>query len=160
MDRLLRIKYEGVFYHVTSRERHHSDVFDDDESCLPFLKILTYVVSQAGWVRHGCDLMSSYQSLAGDVTPPDLLSVGMIKSQLFRQKNKAKQLYADFVAQEVGKESIWSNLRQQLNPVQPLHAIANAHKSRDDSIVEAYQSGAYSYSPIADYVNVHFTTVG
>ncbi|MDQ6988927.1 MAG: transposase [Mariprofundaceae bacterium] len=270
MARLLRIEYEGAFYHVTSRGNHQNNIFDDDEDRECFLKIFTDVVSRQGWVCHGYCLMSnhyhliietphanlskgmrqlngvytqsynrrhskvghlfqgryksiivdaqayllelsryvvlnpvragmvkdasewpwsSYRAMIGDAIRPDLLRVDMILNQFSEQKDKAECLYAGFVAEGVGKESIWSNLRQQvflghddfistaqakakgsfdnnvpkvqqLAPAKPLHEIANAHKSRNAAIVAAYQSGAYSYSQIAGYFNVHFTTVG
>ena len=41
-----------------------------------------------------------------------------------------------------------------------LQAIAEAHQSRDDDIVAAYATGAYSYPQIAEYFGLHFTTIG
>ncbi len=157
------------------------------------MELSRYVVLnpvRAGMVRNVSEWpWSSYRSMIGDDTPPDLLSVEMILSQFSEQKDKARNLYASFVAEGVGRERIWSNLTQQvflghddfvstaqaqakgsvennipkvqqLAPAKSIHEIAGAHKSRNVAIVAAYQSGSYSYSQIADYFNIHFSTAG
>jgi len=170
--------------------RYKSIIVDAQAYLLELSRYVVLNPVRAGMVKNVSEWSwSSYRSMIGDDTPPDLLSVEMILSQFSEQKDKAKHLYAGFVAEGIGKESIWSNLTrqvflghddfvstaqakakgrfdnnipkvQQLAPAKPLHQIADAHKSRNDAIVAAYQSGAYSYSQIADFFNIHFTTVG
>lgn len=170
--------------------RYKSIIVDAQAYLLELSRYVVLNPVRAGMVKDISEWSwSSYRSMIGDDTAPDFLSVEMILSQFSEQKDKAKYLYAGFVAEGVGKESIWSNLTQQvflghndfvstaqtkakgsfdnniprvqqLAPAKPLHAIADSHKTRNDAIVAAYQSGAYSYSQIADYFNIHFTTVG
>jgi len=168
--------------------RYKSIIVDAQAYLLELSRYVVLNPVRAGMVKDVSEWSwSSYRSMIGDDTTPDFLSVEMILSQFSEQKDKAKYLYAGFVAEGVGKESIWSNLTQQvflghddfvstakakgsfdnniprvqqLAPAKPLHAIADSHKTRNDAIVAAYQSGAYSYSQIADYFNIHFTTVG
>ena len=170
--------------------RYKSIIVDAQTYLLELSRYVVLNPVRAGMVKDVFEWpWSSYRSMAGDDTAPAFLNVEMILSQFSEQKDKAKHLYAGFVAEGVGKESIWSNLTQQvflghddfvstaqakakgsfdnniprvqqLAPEKPLHEIAGAYGSRNDAIVAAYQSGAYSYSKIADYFSVHFTTVG
>ena len=133
---------------------------------------------------------SSYGAMIGATKVPDFLFVDMLLSHFSEAKGKAQRLYASFVAEGVGKEGIWSNLQkqvflghdafvsavqakaqglnvdknipkvQQLPPAKSLQEIAAMHESRNAAIVAAYQTGVYSYSQIAEYFNMHFTTVG
>ena len=100
------------------------------------------------------------------------------------------QGYRQFVAQGIGQESKWRFLNRQvflgdydfvqqmqqkikalsedLNipkaqrrpPAPSLEKIAQAHASRNEAIVAMYATGEYSYSQIAAFFNMHFTTVG
>lgn len=133
---------------------------------------------------------SSYAAMAGLEKVPSLLSVNPVLAHFSRQRDKAQQLYANFVAEGVNKESVWSDLKQQiflghddfvskvqekakgecldsnipkvqqLAPARSLQDIAAIHENRNAAIVAAYKTGVYSYSQIADYFNIHFTTVG
>ena len=38
--------------------------------------------------------------------------------------------------------------------------IAEAHESRNNAIVAAHATGAYSYQQIAEFFGLHFTTIG
>jgi len=133
---------------------------------------------------------SSYSAMIGMNDIPGLLSVDALLGYFSRQRTLAQQQYASFVADGVSKESIWSELKQQIflghddfvikaqgkttssrldgnipkvqrrPPARSLQEIAAMHENRNAAIVAAYQTGAYSYSQIAACFNVHFTTVG
>ena len=105
------------------------------------------------------------------------------------KRNEAVQEYRQFVVQGIGQESIWRYLNRQvflgddhfvqqmqqktialsedLNipkaqrrpPAPPLEKLATAHASRNEAIVAMYATGEYSYSQIAAFFNIHFTTV-
>ena len=49
---------------------------------------------------------------------------------------------------------------QRRPPALPLRKIAQAHANRNEAIVAMYTTGEYSYSQIAAFFNMHFTTVG
>lgn len=49
---------------------------------------------------------------------------------------------------------------QRRGPAPTLKAIAARHKNRNRAMVEAYETGEYSYQRIGKYFGVHFTTVG
>lgn len=49
---------------------------------------------------------------------------------------------------------------QRRPPAPPLKAIAEAHPERDTAMRAAWATGEYSYTQIAAYFGVHFTTVG
>jgi len=133
---------------------------------------------------------SSYGAMVGMESTPSFLSVEPVLELFSANRGKAKQLFANFVAEGVNRESIWSELKQQiflghddfvsnvqgkakglcldsnipkaqqLAPAKSLQEIAEIHKERNFAMLAAYQTGVYSYSQIADYFNVHFTTVG
>jgi len=49
---------------------------------------------------------------------------------------------------------------QRLPPALPLSDIADMYDNRDQAIIAAYETGAYSYAKIAIFFHVHFSTVG
>ena len=49
---------------------------------------------------------------------------------------------------------------QKRAPAPPLAELVSEFKSRNEGIVAAYETGAYSYQQIADFYGLHFTTVG
>lgn len=49
---------------------------------------------------------------------------------------------------------------QRRGPAPALDAIAARHKDRNRAMVEAYETGEYSYQRIGQHFGVHFTTVG
>ncbi len=49
---------------------------------------------------------------------------------------------------------------QRRPPALPLKKAAQAHANRNEAIVAIYATGEYSYSQIAAFFDVHFTTVG
>ena len=48
---------------------------------------------------------------------------------------------------------------QRRPPAPPLEKLAQAHVNRNETIVAMYTTGEYSYSQIAAFFNIHFTTV-
>ena len=102
----------------------------------------------------------------------------------------ARRRYRQFVLEGMGGTTLWAALRQQIcldderfvermqreaeiqgdelsipraqrrAPVPSLAAIARAHRDRDDAIVTAYGTGAYSYREIAEHFQLHLATVG
>ncbi len=49
---------------------------------------------------------------------------------------------------------------QRRPPAPSLKAIASTHENRNQAIVAAYATGGYSYQQIAEFFDLHFTTVG
>ncbi|MGR8980850.1 MAG: hypothetical protein ACU84H_12280 [Gammaproteobacteria bacterium] len=49
---------------------------------------------------------------------------------------------------------------QRRPPAPPLADIAKSSANRNDAIVSAHATGEYSYQEIADFFNLHFTTIG
>ena len=49
---------------------------------------------------------------------------------------------------------------QRRAPALPLDKIEQQHKTRNEAIVAAYATGAYSYQAIANYYGLHLATVG
>ena len=133
---------------------------------------------------------SSYRVMTGEVIAQPWLSTDGLLAQFATQREDAIRRYIEFVAQGIGQESIWNNLNRQvflgdnnfvlrmqnkikrLNqdvnipkaqrrpPAQPLEEIEKTCGSRNHTIVVAYSTGEYSYQQIANFFNVHFTTVG
>ena len=49
---------------------------------------------------------------------------------------------------------------QRRGPAPVLQVILEKHRNRDDGIVAAYETGAYSYREIAEHLGLHLATVG
>ena len=133
---------------------------------------------------------SSYMAMTSDVIAPPWLSTDGLLAQFATQREKAIRRYTEFVAQGIDQESIWNNLNRQVflgdnnfvlrmqdkikklsqdvnipkvqrrSPARPLKEIEKTCASRNVAIVAAYATGEYSYQQLADFFNVHFTTVG
>jgi REP element-mobilizing transposase RayT len=59
-----------------------------------------------------------------------------------------------------GKEDIHIPKSQRRAPPPTLDTIVSGHADRNQAIVAAHATGAYSYQQIGDFFGVHFTTVG
>ncbi len=135
-------------------------------------------------------LWSSYNAMVGEATAPPWLATDKLLAQFAGKRNKAAQGYSQFVAQGIGQESIWRLLNRQVflgddrfvqqmqqkakalpedfnipkaqrrPPAPSLKKLAEVHACRNAAIVAMYATGEYSYSQIAAFFNMHFTTVG
>ena len=146
----------------------------DKDSHLP--ELARYVVLnpvRAGMVREPQEWKwSSHRAMAGDVAPPPWLAADALLAHFGKRRAEARRRYRQFVAEGIGRESVWKNLRQQIYlgdekfvermqqqarmqgdelsiplaqrraPVPPLATIAVNHANRDDAIVAAYATGA------------------
>jgi len=171
--------------------RYRSIVVDADAYLLELSRYVVLNPVRAGMVEEASQWpWSSYRATAGLADVPRLLSVEPLLSCFSGQGIKAQQQYAGFVAEGVNKESVWSELQQQiflghdafvmdvqgkagdsrynsnipkaqqLPPAKPISEFAAMYERRNEAIVAAYQTGVYSYGQLADYFNIHFTTVG
>ena len=164
----------------------------DKDSHLP--ELARYVVLnpvRAGMVREPQEWKwSSHRAMAGDVAPPPWLAADALLAHFGKRRAEARRRYRQFVAEGIGRESVWKNLRQQIylgdekfvermqqqarmqgdelsiplaqrrTPVPPLATIAVNHANRDDAIVAAYATGACSYREIGEYFSLHLATIG
>ena len=135
-------------------------------------------------------LWSSYRAMIQEASTPAWMAIDGLLAQFSTQRSEAIQRYIDFVVQGVGQESIWSSLNRQIflgddkfvlrmqdkiksksedvnfpkaqrrAPALPLVEYQKAHNTRNEAIVSAYSTGEYSYQALADFFNLHFTTVG
>ena len=133
---------------------------------------------------------SSYRVSVGLEPAAPWLSVDGLLAQFSQRRSLAQQRYAQFVAEGLQAASPWLNLKGQVflgdeqfvqrmqdhlqsgkddvqiplaqrrPPPPPLAEIERHAQDRNASMVAAYATGGYSYQQIADYFEVHFTTVG
>jgi putative transposase len=133
---------------------------------------------------------SSYRAMIGEAAAPTWLATDGLLAQFSDKREEAIRRYIRFVSEGGNQISIWNNLNRQVflgddrfvvrmqdkikglsqdvnipkvqrrPPAPSLAKIAKAHESRNHAAVSAYASGEYSYQQIADFFNLHFTTVG
>jgi len=133
---------------------------------------------------------SSYLATVGKVQRPEWLATEKLLSHFSGRKGGAQCQYMDFVAEGMGRENLWSDINRQiylgdddfvleaqskanqhehdgnipraqrLHPAKPLADIADQYSDRNRAIAACYASGEYSYSQIAEYFGVCYTTVG
>ncbi len=131
---------------------------------------------------------SSYHAMTASMTAPPWLTCATVRQQL-RQRTRHSD-FSRFVAAGIDLPTIWSALRQQIYlgddhfvqrsqraaglsgdpraipriqrraPAPQLETLARQYRDRDDAIVTAYATGAYSYRQIADFFNLHPATIG
>jgi len=159
-----------------------------------FLELGRYIVLnpvRAAMVKHPrLWAWSSYGATIGEATAPAWLTIVDLLAEFGKRSAAARRKYQQFVAEGMGAESVWKELKgqiylgdddfvermqgklgerdedvnipraQQRGPALKLSAIRRQYKNRDDGIRAAYETGAYSYQQIAKDFGVHFTTVG
>ena len=133
---------------------------------------------------------SSYQATVNEAVAPEWLAIDYLLSQFSVQRKTAIRKYKTFVQDGLKRGSIWSELNNQIylgdqdfiNRVQQnlgenkkdlqipkiqkrsiaksLQEYEKTSRSRDEAIVKAYASGAYSYQMLGDYFDLHFTHIG
>lgn len=133
---------------------------------------------------------SSYPASAGEFKAPAFLTTDALLSIFGKRKRKAREHYVRFVAEGVGQESPWRHLQQQIYlgdeafvrrmqaeagntgdqfsvpklqrraPAPSLAAIEASHTDRDEAMIAAHATGAYSYREIAAHFGLHPASVG
>ncbi|MBF0218148.1 MAG: transposase [Gammaproteobacteria bacterium] len=133
---------------------------------------------------------SSYRALVGETPVPRWLTTDGLLSQFGKRRSDAQRRYSRFVHEGIGKERIWGKLHQQIYlgnenfvermqkrmevkgdeltipgaqrraPPPSIAEIADKYIERDDAIMAAYATGAYSYREIAEYFSLHLASVG
>ena len=191
----------GVFTQASNRKhsrtghlfqgRYHAVLVDRDEYFLELARYTTLNPVRAGMVTHpGNWPWSSYRAMVGSAKGPPWLTTKTILELFNKRQRLARKECRRFVAEGIGNESIWKDLRRQIflgdesfieqmqakldieshdvniprkqqrPPAPSLEAIHATHRNRDQAIVAAYETGDYSYYQIAAYFGLHFTTVG
>jgi putative transposase len=191
----------GFFTQATNRRHNRSGhlfqgrfkgILVDKDSYL--LELTRYVVLnpvRAGIVKHpGKYAWSSYQAMMGKVSSPKWLETDGLLSLFSKQRSAARRKYSEFVQEGIGRNELWSNLRQQIYlgdekfvnrmqeklevagdelsipraqrraPPPSIEAIVSNHSNRNEAIYAIYSTGAYSYREIAEYFDIHLATVG
>lgn len=133
---------------------------------------------------------SSYGATAGIAAAPGCLTTDSLLSLFARRRLVARERYVRFVAEGIGQPSPWQALRQQIYlggdefirrmqahagddvdaiavpklqrraPAAPLGEIEALYAERDQAIVAAHGTGAYSYREIAAHFGLHPGSVG
>ncbi len=133
---------------------------------------------------------SSYRAMVGETPAPGWLATAGILAQFAKRRTVAQRRYGEFVKQGIKNAPIWRALQQQIYlgdekfvkqvqrkteiqgdelsipraqrraPAPSLAKIATKHRNRNNAIVAAYATGAYSYREIAEYYGLHLATVG
>lgn len=132
---------------------------------------------------------SSYRSMIGEQRSPEWLETDWLLSQFSVRKKSAILKYKDFIRAGAGQPSIWGELTQQIYlgdehflmemqkamdqqadlseipraqrrpPAESPGYYEEKYQDRKRGMVEAYRSGDYTMKEIAEYFNVHYSTV-
>lgn len=190
----------GVFTQYSNRRhgrtghlfqgRYKAILVDGDSYLLELARYVVLNPVRAGMVPDpGRWPWSSYRAMIGTVAAPDWLATDGLLAAFAERRATAIQRYMRFVAEGIGVDSIWNNLKgqaflgndafvarslrhvkqkddvnipkaQRRAPPPSLDRIANKHRNRNAAVVAAHATGGYSYQQIAEYFGLHFTTVG
>jgi DNA-directed RNA polymerase specialized sigma24 family protein len=118
------------------------------------------------------------------------LTTSAVLAAFSRNRLQARERYRRFVQEGIGAASIWSGLNRQVflgddgfvermqrridgakddvqipklqrrAPAPTLAELAERAESRNEAIVAAHATGAYSYSEIGAFFGLHFATIG
>lgn len=133
---------------------------------------------------------SSYRATVGLEASNPALQIDAVLGLFGTRRVDARKRYAGFVADGVGRASVWESLRQQIYlgdeafvarmqaqteivgrsvtipitqrrpPAPSLEVICADYPDRNAAIRVAYSSGGYSYQQLADHFRLHPATVG
>lgn len=132
---------------------------------------------------------SSFRATAGAEPAPSWMHPASLLEHFSQDRAEAQTRYRKFVSDGIGDSCVWQNLRQQLYlgdrefvkrmqaacelpdhpgvnaehrrpPVASLDEITTAARTRNEALVEAYRTGAYSYTDLARYFGLHPGSVG
>lgn len=171
--------------------RYKAILVDGDSYLLELTRYVVLNPVRAGMVELPGDWRwSSYLDMLGARSAPHWLAIDGLLAQFAHERQEAVRYYVQFVAEGIGRESIWQDLNRQIYlgdnafvermqarceglsktvgvpraqtraPAPPLAELTSKYRNRNDAIVAAYATGAYSYQQIADFYELHFTTVG
>lgn len=142
---------------------------------------MTKTVGQYPW--------SSYRAMIDKAETPDWLDKEWVLGHYGKRISSAQKNFITFVREGKKQSPIWEQLRQQLylgdeqfvNQLQskyaldkdlsevtkvqrkrsskPLSYYANKHNNRNDAIYAVYKNGTYSQKEIANYFDMHYSTV-
>ncbi len=170
--------------------RYKAILVDQERYLLEVARYVVLNPVRAGMVRQAQDWpWSSYGAMTGQTEPPRWLATDVLLSAFGGTRAQAMQQYAEFVAAGRKAPPLWDSLQGQVYlgdagfvgrmlakagqapalqvpraqrrvPPMPLAEIAALHPDRDAAIAAAHATGRYSYTEIAAYFDVHFTTVG
>ncbi len=170
--------------------RFKAILVDRDSYLLELARYVVLNPVRARMVEEAADWpWSSYGATAGEASCPPWLSTDWLLAQFGTGRDEAQRRYRAFVAEGV-QRNLWSDLRQQIylgddsfvakvqqniraqgdilniphvqrrNPALTLSELAAQFPDRNDVIVAAYSTGAYSYQEIARFFNIHPATIG
>jgi len=169
--------------------RYKAILVDRDAYLLELTRYVVLNPVRAGMVEMPGDWRwSSYLDMLGARSAPRWLAVDGLLAQFADERQEAVRCYVQFVAEGIGRGSIWQDLNRQIylgddafvermqarreglsktvgvpqaqKRAPALAELMSEYKNRNEGIVAAYKTGAYSYQQIADFVGLHFTTVG
>ncbi len=157
------------------------------------LELARYVVLnpvRAGMVADAGDwVWSSYPAMLGRVPAPPWLETDWVLGQFGPARAAAQAAYAAFVAEGVGRSSVWDGLRcqvflgtdgfverhsalasdpqrfrevpraQRRGLAKTLSAFGDQSATPREAMAQAFLSGAYTMQKIAEHFGVHYSTV-
>lgn len=169
--------------------RYKAILVDRDSYLLELARYVVLNPVRAGMVKEpGAWPWSSYRSMIGERPAPAWLATDGLLAAFGSGRRDAVRAYIAFVAEGVGGELIWRNLKSQVflgdedfvarnlkrigaqedvnipraqrrPPPPSLEEIERKHGQRNAAMVAAYATGGYSYQQIGAHFGVHFTTV-
>ena len=162
--------------------RYKAILVDGDSYLLELTRYVVLNLACAGMVELPGDWRwSSYLDMLGVRSAPHWLATDGLLAQFWSERQEAVRCYAQFVAEGIGRASIWRELNCQIYlgddafvermqaqreglsktvgvpqtqkraPAPPLAELVSEFKSRNEGIVAAYETGAYSYQQIVDF---------
>lgn len=133
---------------------------------------------------------SSYRAMVGEAPVSPWLATDGLLALFGKRRAEARRRYRRFVLDGIGGKDLWANLSQQIYlgderfvkrmqkrvkqpgdelnipraqrraPAPSLAKLERRHRSRDDAMVAAHATGAYSYREIGEYFGLHPASVG
>lgn len=169
--------------------RYKALLIDKDSYLLEVIRYVLLNPVRANMVKTaGQYPWSSYRAMINKVNAPNCLAKAWVLSQFGKREAAAQKHFINYIQEAKNQSPLWEQLRQQLylgdeqfvqqqkqyslekdlseipriqhRPLtKSLRDIATEYPERNDAIYAAYATGAFSQKEIAEYYNLHYSTV-
>jgi REP element-mobilizing transposase RayT len=147
MARPLRIEYDGVLYHVTSRDNERKAIFRGDSDRELFPATLAPVTERFQWICHAYCLMDNHYYFQSHRALGDCKDSPTHYASMYQANRRSKRYRK---VKDLSVARVWTGFFKK---------GGEKKKARDRAISDAVSKHGYSQIEIARHLKLHYSTV-